>query len=193
MPTPTRFSHEQLLEAALALVDDAGPAGLTVAAVARKVGAPSGSVYHRFPSREVLVGELWLAVVEDFQASFIPELAAAGPPTVARAVVDWIVAHPDRARLLLLHRREDLMASSWPESLRDRAEAASSALDAGLATVAAASGVSVETLLFVVAELPLAVCRPFLQGRGEVGPARRHVLDVALAAVLADAGYVPGT
>ncbi|MEJ7734392.1 MAG: TetR family transcriptional regulator [Polyangiaceae bacterium] len=46
---PAKFDREELLDAALALVAEGGPAALTLAALARAAGAPTGSIYHRFP------------------------------------------------------------------------------------------------------------------------------------------------
>ncbi|MCG7527704.1 TetR/AcrR family transcriptional regulator, partial [Streptomyces sp. OfavH-34-F] len=67
MARPPRFSTEQLLDAAVPLAAASGPAGVTMSAVAQATGAPSGSVYHRFPGRDALLAEVWLRTVERFQ------------------------------------------------------------------------------------------------------------------------------
>jgi len=45
-----------------------------MASVAARLGAPTGSIYHRFRSRKELMAETWLAAAESFQAGFIAAL-----------------------------------------------------------------------------------------------------------------------
>ena len=44
---------------------------VTVASVTQHLGAPIGSFYHRFASRDVLLAELWLTTVLAFQEGFV--------------------------------------------------------------------------------------------------------------------------
>lgn len=48
MGRAARYSEDGMLDAAAALLVDGGPPALTAVGVARRLGAPSGSVYHRF-------------------------------------------------------------------------------------------------------------------------------------------------
>ena len=48
MPRPAIFTLDELLDAAAALLAADGPSAVTMSAVARAAGAPSGSMYHRF-------------------------------------------------------------------------------------------------------------------------------------------------
>ncbi|WP_425465072.1 TetR/AcrR family transcriptional regulator [Nonomuraea longispora] len=97
-----------------------------MAELARHAGVPSGSVHHRFPSRAVLLGELWLRTVDRFQEGFLTCLAdrdaCRGARTAARYVVDWSRANPDSARLLLCSRR-DFVPEGWPAGQTARAAA----------------------------------------------------------------------
>ena len=68
MPRPASFTLDELLDAAAALLAADGPAAVTMSAVARAAGAPSGSMYHRFPTRAALCGELWIRTEERFHA-----------------------------------------------------------------------------------------------------------------------------
>ena len=74
------FDHADFLDAALALVAKHGPAAVTVAAITARLRAPTGSFYHRFASRDALLGELWLNTVKDFQQGI-----AAAKQAVSRA------------------------------------------------------------------------------------------------------------
>jgi AcrR family transcriptional regulator len=55
------YSADQILDAARDLAAQSGPAAVTIAALGSALGgAPSGSLYHRFASRNELLGRLWL-------------------------------------------------------------------------------------------------------------------------------------
>src|SRR5512134_2327645 len=121
------FDRTQMTGAALRLVADRGPQAVTVAALAKEVGAPTGSIYHRYRSRELLLAELWMEVVESFQNQFVTSLAQArdvdGAIATARLMVSWTREHALEARLLLLHRRQDFVSGDWPVELAERAAA----------------------------------------------------------------------
>jgi len=57
------FDNAGFLGAARALACERGPSAVTVDSVAQRLRAPKGSFYHRFPSRDALLGELWLKTV----------------------------------------------------------------------------------------------------------------------------------
>jgi len=127
MARPARYSSQGMLDAAAALVAARGPAGVTVGAIAQSLGAPTGSIYHRFRSKDVLLAELWLQTVESFQDGF--RAALAGPDAHAAGLdaalytVRWVRAHPVPARLLLLHHRDDFLPGGWPAEVVERADA----------------------------------------------------------------------
>lgn len=50
------YDHAGFLEAARTLAYEGGPAAVTVDSVARHLNAPKGSFYHRFASRDALLG-----------------------------------------------------------------------------------------------------------------------------------------
>ncbi|MGW0230186.1 TetR/AcrR family transcriptional regulator [Actinopolymorpha singaporensis] len=123
MGRPPRHDVDGLLDAAATLVADAGPRAVTVAAVARAAGAPSGSVYHRFPGRPALLAALWLRSLERFQAGFLvaveQDTPLAAAQAAARHVVAWSRANPADATILL-YAAADFDAPEWPEEDRDR-------------------------------------------------------------------------
>ena len=73
-----RFTHNEFIDAAVMLIAENGPGALTISALSERIGAPVGSVYHRFPSRDVLLAELWLKIVESFQGKFLRILETDG-------------------------------------------------------------------------------------------------------------------
>lgn len=173
MGRPAHFSSEQILEAALRRIVDEGVGAATMSAIAADIGAPSGSVYHRFASREVLLATLWLDVVEPFQAGFLAALDGPDPHDAGRQALrftlEWCWLRPMEARLLLLHRVEDLLAAGVPAELRQRANALTDAAAAGLRRYAyrrfgSRSARSVRLVQFGLVDLPSGALRRDLAG-----------------------------
>ncbi|MCF3941194.1 TetR/AcrR family transcriptional regulator [Gordonia tangerina] len=115
-----QFSADEILDAALELVVEGGPAVATASAVARRVGAPSGSVYHRFASRDELMARLWLRSIAQYQEGIVTALSLDDVTEAAQATVahcfDWTAAHPGESALLLQYDKQDLLRS-WPDTL----------------------------------------------------------------------------
>lgn len=102
-----------MLDAARDLLLEQGAGSATVEAIADASGAPTGSIYHRFGSRDELIARLWLRAVYRSQASFLAALEKDDPRNAALAaamsIVDFCEAEPGDARLLASFRREDLI------------------------------------------------------------------------------------
>src|SRR5258707_15261175 len=79
MPRAPQFDQAQILDAAERLIARHGPSGATIGAIARAVRAPTGSIYHRFDSRDVLLAEVWLRAAAAFQDAFFARLAGPVP------------------------------------------------------------------------------------------------------------------
>jgi AcrR family transcriptional regulator len=121
MPRPSRFSEAQILDATAAIVAARGLAAATIGAIGHTLNAPSGSIYHRFASRDVLLGRLWLSKAAFFQNRFVAALANPDPAkaglaaalSMPRAVRDDFPG----ARIMLLHRRDDFLDGDWPPDM----------------------------------------------------------------------------
>lgn len=120
MARPAKFSGDDILDTAVRLVASGGPGVATVAAISSELGAPTGSIYHRFESRDLLLAQVWIRIVREAQAGFVAALAADDVEQAGFAaalhIPRWCRAHLDSARVLLLYRREDLVGR-WPEEL----------------------------------------------------------------------------
>src|SRR5947209_17532904 len=114
-----KFADRDFLDAALAIAAERGPLAATVGAIAERLGAPVGSFYHRFASRDVLLGELWLRTVLDFQQGITAALDAGDGLRAALHTPAWVRGHPDEARLLLPYHRDDFVQGGWPAPRRD--------------------------------------------------------------------------
>jgi len=117
---PAAFTDDQILDAALALLAAGGPGAATIAAISEATGAPVGSIYHRFASRELLMARVWMRIVAAFQRGFIQALEDEDPEVAAVGAIDhvlgWAQEQPAEMRVLVLYRREDL-AARWPQEL----------------------------------------------------------------------------
>src|SRR5260221_8716755 len=65
------FDHADFLAAARDLAVEHGPSAVTVASLTERLEAPTGSVYHRFPPRDLLLGELGLQNILAYQEGVV--------------------------------------------------------------------------------------------------------------------------
>lgn len=206
MARPPRFDIDQFLDAAVRLAAASGPAGVTMSAVAQEVGAPSGSVYHRFTGRTALLAQVWLRTVERFQEGYFTAIGAEGDAwsagrAAARHVVAWSRAHPEEASLLL-YGAEDFGRADWSEEHIHRAERGNQRVRATLGSLAESLGAegprAGERVTLAVVDLPLSVVRRHLRA-GLPLPAHAEDLAEECAAALlgppagpASPGALPG-
>lgn len=172
-----KYSRAAIVAAAREVVGREGVRGATIAAIARQLGAPSGSIYHRYRSRELLLAELWLTVVEDYQQRVLAELDREAPleAAVAAALLmpRWVRANMADARLLLTHHREDFVAGQWPEEVVERAAALEPQLNGAIRVLCGrihgprrVSKARLLTVRFAVLDVPFgAVKRYVREGR----------------------------
>lgn len=190
MGRPAKFSADQILDAALELLVEHGPAGPTTVALGERLGAPTGSLYHRFRSRDLLLATLWVRTVERFQQGFVAALDADDVEAAALHTPRWCRLHPDEAGLLLLHRRTDLVAA-WPaelgEELRRIERVPAAALEGYLARH---PGLDATTLAFAVVDVPYGAVRRHL-GSGHPPPPQIDDLIVTTCRALLQHRSVP--
>jgi AcrR family transcriptional regulator len=191
------FERHDMRGAALRLVADRGPQAVTVAALAQELGAPTGSIYHRYRSREQLLAELWMDVVEAFQEGFITRLAGAddieGAVGAALFMISWTREHPLESRLLLLHRRQDFVAAEWPADLVDRAAGLEPQIGAALRAYAQrafghADADTMARLRYALLDAPFGGIKPYVQARRRLPPVVDDLVARTARAVLASIG-----
>ena len=193
MSRPAKFSAEAILDTSLALVSERGPSALTITAVAERLGAPSGSIYHRFSGRDVLAATLWLRSLRRFQAGFLSALYDPDPLRAARRaamhVLRWSRGNPSEARLLFLHRSEDLAYAGWPQDLRDENAALRKQLENAIAglckSLAAPDSDFRRRIRFAVVDIPYAAVRQSLAAGGRLHPSLDGLAEEAVTALLA--------
>ncbi|WP_062244152.1 TetR/AcrR family transcriptional regulator [Brevibacterium epidermidis] len=118
MARPSKFSFDEILDAAAAAVSAHGPK-VTIAQVSDEIGVPVGSIYHRFPSRIHLMASLWLRSVQRFHVGLLETASLADPyqAMLAQAVHQprFCREHPDDALAMTLFSQSQLLAIAPPE------------------------------------------------------------------------------
>lgn len=194
MPRPAKFDEDQILDAALRLVAEGGPGAATIAGIAGLLGAPVGSIYHRFESRDLLLARLWIRTVKRFQGGFIEALRAADLDQAALGAalynVQWTREHLEQARVMLLYRREDL-AEKWPEELGEELAALNADVEGAMRDHALrryGEGGGAEALrrvVFAVVDVPYAAGRRHLINGEPPPPLVDELVTETLRRVLA--------
>jgi AcrR family transcriptional regulator len=165
-----RFDQVGFVAAARALIAERGPRAVTVDSVAERIGTPKGSFYHRFASRDALIGEVWLKTVLAYQEGFVAAIEAGDGLRAALHTPAWARRHVDDARLLMLYSRHDFVHGRWPAPLRRGVADQAQRFEACLRTFARgafgrAGPTQVRRVAFVLAEVPIAAVKPHLQRR----------------------------
>ena len=186
-----KFADEDFLDAALAITAESGPPAVTVGAITDRLGAPVGSFYHRFASRDVLLGELWLRTVLDFQHGITAALDAGDGLGAALHTPAWVRLHLAEARLLLLYHRDDFVQGGWPSSLRDGVTAQTKRMESGFARFARlvfgrAGRDEIRRAQFLLAEMPVGAVRQHLQRREPPPPIVDELIRITYRAVVAE-------
>lgn len=184
MPRPARYTVDVLLDAAAELLAAEGPAAVTMSAVARSTGAPSGSVYHRFPTRAALCGELWVRTEERFQEGLLEALAVDDDPQqrcVAGAlrIVQWCRENPVEAQVLLAGPN-DLGVGEWPETVTGRRKRLQRKLRKVLAELPDEGG----RVTAAIMDVPAAIVRRHLRARQAIPASADEIVATCARALI---------
>jgi AcrR family transcriptional regulator len=179
MPRQAMFSETQILDATATLVAAGGPRAATIGAIGACLKAPSGSIYHRFPSRDVLLGRLWLRKAAFFQNRLVEALAQSVPLAAgldaALSLPRSVRADFAGARVMLLHRRDDFLDGDWPADMAAEAAQLRRQVDDALKDLARrlfgrANAKALRLTSFSILDVPFAAVRRHVAAN-EVPPA----------------------
>ena len=121
MPTPERTSIDAIIGAGRAILEESGPAGLTMQAVAVRVGVRAPSLYKRVTDRDALVAAVAESVVTDLAA----ELEQVEQRSVARDTPTELLSALATAYRAFAHAHREgfalMFTASAPLAALDRA------------------------------------------------------------------------
>jgi AcrR family transcriptional regulator len=162
------FEDADFLTAARDLAAAGGPASVTVSSVTGRLGAPVGSFYHRFASRDVLLANMWLDTALSFQTGFVAAIKAGDGLAAALHTPIWVRSHLEDARAFLLHHRNDFAHGNWPQDLKDRVVRQGRRVDAAYKrfardTFGGVGGNEIGLARFLLAEVPKAAVGSYLR------------------------------
>lgn len=194
MARPAKFTSSDILDTAARLIAQGGPRLATVSTIAEDLGAPTGSIYHRFASRELLLARLWIRTIRRAQAGFLQALALPDLDQAARRAAThiprWSREHLDEARVLLLYRRADL-AARWPEELGEELATLNVQVEQALEAFTqrrygSLTASNLQRVTFALVDVPYAAARRYLLA-GKPPPADVDDLVGQVCACLLDA------
>jgi len=172
VPRPVIHRADDVLDAARDLVLEAGSRAVGIRAIGQRSGAPSGSLYHRFGSREELLARAWLRAVERFQDGFLRALAAPDPRDAVLGAAAWSVefalTNPQDTRLLLEHSRLALLEGEPRQPVTDALTQVNDPILRALRRLAvdlygSMAPQDMERVFYAVIDLPVAVLRRHLR------------------------------
>ena len=182
-----------MLDAARDLMLRDGARAATVEAIAEVSGAPIGSIYHRFGSREALVTRLWIRAVHRSQASFVAAMeqsdAKEAAVAAALSIFDFCREHPADARLLASFGREELIGITPAGPLADELEEINRPVKTAVVALSKRlygkrSRPALDRTLLAVFDLPYGATRRHLLSGHKLQPRLRQDLEAAVRAVL---------
>lgn len=130
-----RGTRERLIDVAAELVDEGGPAAVTLREVGARAGVSHNTPYRHFADKRDLLAVVAAGALRDLAARFRAACAARGDGAervqrAALSYLQWAAGHPARFKLVF---------GAWgPEPHRELGAAADAATDAMHACVAAA-------------------------------------------------------
>lgn len=163
--------RDDVLDATRKLILERGMQSVTVDAIASESGAPIGSLYHRFRSRDALLAELWIRAVVRSQSAFLATLQQVDPRRAAvdaaLSIFDFARQYPDDARLLASFRREDLIHRARSAGLVRRLKGLNRPLEDGLRDLTRrlfrkTTRTSVGQTMLAVIDVPMGAMRRYL-------------------------------
>jgi len=163
MVAATKYTEDAILDATAAEIASAGFDRASVASIARALGAPSGSLYHRFPSKKQLISALWTRTARRYAASLNNALQTTQPEDLPLRIVDhtfdWVATHPLEANLLMQFRTEDFTAGDWPPEVIAAIEETNNQLAQQIVSTAELHHVNPIDMTLATIDIPAAAAR----------------------------------
>ncbi|NGZ88401.1 TetR/AcrR family transcriptional regulator [Duganella aceris] len=174
-----KYNEDGFIESAIFIAAQCGIGAVSMASIASKAGAPIGSLYHRFDSRDTVLARAWLKVRADFRADVGRHWADGDTWRAVEALVRWCRSKPVYARFMLQSdEAPDFGELAAP--LRAELEADQAELDAAFALCLRSLPADVDDpihlLRFMLIGAPVAMIKPFLNQELPIPPSIDAVL-----------------
>lgn len=182
-----------MLDAARDLLLEDGSRAATVEAIAAASGAPTGSIYHRFGSRDELITRLWMRAVYRSQASFVAAIEEPDPReagiAAALSIIDFCREHPADAQLLASFGREELIVATPEGALAEELRALNRPVERAVSDLARRlygkrTRAALDRTLLAVFDLPYGASRRYLVAGRKLPRSLRAELREAVSAVI---------
>ena len=163
-----KFTEDSFIDAAIEVSAQCGIAAMSMSAIAIKAGAPIGSVYHRFDSRDAILARAWLRVKGDFRSSVATQWETGDTWAAVASFVNWCRAKPGHAKFLLQCEDYPMFQERLPAALHEALETEQAALDATFQRCLRALAPSIDArraesvLRFLLIDAPQAIVKPYL-------------------------------
>jgi AcrR family transcriptional regulator len=193
MPPKAVHTRDGMLDAARELVLEHGVQNASVSAISERSGAPVGSLYHHFGSRDALLAELWVRAVRRSQAAFLAAAAHDDPEqaavNAALSIHDFAKQERDDARLLVSFRREDLLRDARSAKVTRELKDLNDPLHCAVTSLARrlyrrATQRTIQRTVLAVIDIPQGAVRRHLIAGSEFPVELRGQLAAAVRAVL---------
>jgi AcrR family transcriptional regulator len=160
-----KYNEDDFIGSAIQIAAQCGIGAVSMASIASKAGAPIGSLYHRFDSRNTVLARAWLKVRADFRGAVSCHWARGDTWLAVQALLQWCRNKPVYARFML-QSDEAPDFGELPPALRAELEADQAELDAAFTRCVQALPPRVDNpdhvLRFVLIGAPVAIVKPFL-------------------------------
>lgn len=150
------------------------------------IGVTTGSLYHRYGSREGVLAAAWLDALKAFAAELLPELRARAPDAGERAalVTPRFARHSrTKATILATGRQSQYLTADTSAEWRHEADAINDNIARAVAGFARRHALSVEACRYGVMAFPLAVVMSYLPSRAVPRTADKYVIAAYHAAI----------
>ncbi|WP_291078169.1 TetR/AcrR family transcriptional regulator [Hyphomonas sp.] len=130
-----------------------------------QTGVSTGSLYHRYGSREGLIASAWVDALEAFSANLLPELMAEDSKAGERAaLVTPTFARRERAKAIILAsgRQSQFLTGEASAELRARAQTINDNIAKAVAAFSKRETVTLEAARYGTMAFPLAVVMTYL-------------------------------
>jgi AcrR family transcriptional regulator len=183
MPRKTLFADDDVFGAVGQLMAQQG--SVTTSAVQEAAKLSTGSLYHRFGSREGLLAETWLFALQAFQPHFVNALETPNNPVgeIAAVTPRFCRQHRREALILACCNYRQFINDDTPAAIRQCIDEANAKTFAAFNSYVKRRGFNLDACRMALITFPLSAVKQYLPENG-VPKEVDHIVAVAAEAIL---------